>query len=126
MTNTQIADPLPSWLDLEAWAAFREMRLAKGKRAPYTQAAERRILFELDRLRAQGHPSGPVLWQSIVSGWSGVWPVKHLMVSGTVESMEVAQTRKLLADQAQHASQAITGPEVKERIEAIRKKLGRT
>ena len=125
MTNTQIADPLPSWLDLEAWAAFREMRLAKGKRAPYTQAAERRVLFELDRLRAQGHPSGQVLWQSVVAGWSSVYPLKHVQAGSTVESMEVAQTRKLLADQAQHASQAITGPEVAERIRAIKQKLGR-
>jgi len=26
-----IADPLPDWLDLEAWAAFKDMRKAKGK-----------------------------------------------------------------------------------------------
>ena len=118
-----ITDPLPNWLDKEAWEAFKAMRKAKGKRAPFTEAAERRILFELDRLRAQGHDSGPVLWQSVVSGWSGVWPLKHVLAGATVESMEVAQTKKLLADQAAHNSKAVSGDEVKRRVEAIKNRL---
>jgi hypothetical protein len=97
-----IAAELPDWLDAEAWQAFKDMRKAKGKRAPFTEAAERRVLFELDRLRAQGYPSGQVLWQSVVAGWSSVYPLKHVQASSTVESMEVAQTKKLLADQAAH------------------------
>lgn len=63
-------------IDSEAWAAFVEMRKAKGKRAPFTEAAAKRIRFELGRLNAQGYPPGEVLWQSVVNGWSGVFPLK--------------------------------------------------
>jgi hypothetical protein len=66
----------PSWVDKEAWDAFVEMRKAKGKRAPFTEAAAKRIVLTLDRLRSQGHPPEEVLWQSTMAGWSGVFPLK--------------------------------------------------
>lgn len=114
-----IADPLPDWLDKEAWAAFKDMRKAKGKRAPFTPAAEKRILFELDRLRAQGHPSEQVLWQSVVAGWSSVYPLKHVQQASTVESMEVAQTRKLMEDQAAHRAKQSDESKVRAAQEAM-------
>lgn len=122
----QLAFPaLPDWLDKEAWTAFVDMRKAKGKRAPFTELAKKRLLFELDLLRAKGHPSGPVLWQSVVSGWSSVYPLKHVQAVSTVESLEVAQTKKLLQDQENHAAKAAKGDEVKARIAAIKERLGR-
>lgn len=114
-----IADPLPDWLDREAWSAFKDMRKAKGKRAPFTEAAEKRILWELDRLRAQGHPSGQVLWQSVVAGWSSVYQLKHVQQDSTVESMEVAQTRKLMEDQAAHRAKQSDESKVRAAQEAM-------
>jgi hypothetical protein len=70
--------PLPPCIDPDAWAAFVEMRKAKGKRAPFTLAAAKRIVYELDRLKSQGHPPAEVLWQSTMNGWSGVFPLRKL------------------------------------------------
>jgi hypothetical protein len=69
-------DDLPEWLNAEAWEAFREMRKAKGKRAPFTPAAEKRILFELEKLNRQGQDVGECLWKSVKEGWSDVYPLK--------------------------------------------------
>lgn len=52
------------------------MRRAKGKRAPFTVAAAKGIVGELEKLRSQGHDVGVVLRQSVVNGWSGVFAPK--------------------------------------------------
>jgi len=120
-----LIEELPEWLDKEAWSAFKDMRKAKGKRAPFTALAEKRLLFELDLLRAKGHASGPVLWQSVVAGWSSVYPLKHVQQGSTVESIEVEQTRRLLADQEAHkqASQAENKAAIRARLAEARAKV---
>lgn len=118
-TDEMIADPFPDWLDREAWQAFKEMRKAKGKRAPFTDAAEKRMLWKLDMARVTGQDTAAMLWQSVVAGWSDVYPVKHQMASGTVESMEVAQTRKLLAEQDAHLKAQNDESKVRAAIEAM-------
>ncbi len=67
---------LPDWLPGPQWEAFVAMRRAKGKRAPFTVAAAKGILAELERLRSVGHDPGAVLQASVNSGWSGVFPLK--------------------------------------------------
>lgn len=64
--------------DTEAWAAFIEMRAAKGRRAPFTERARTRILFELRRLAADGQDPEEVLWTSVTNGWSGVFPIRRV------------------------------------------------
>ena len=61
----------------EAWAAFVDMRKAKGKRAPFTDLARKRILFELRRMQADGQDIDEVLWTSVTNGWSGVFPIRR-------------------------------------------------
>jgi hypothetical protein len=68
---------MPEWLDKEAWGAFLEMRKSMGKRAPFTLLAEKRTIHELERLESQGHPNGEVLWQSVMMGYRGVFPLKN-------------------------------------------------
>ncbi len=68
--------PLPPWVPAAEWGDFVAMRKAKGKRAPFTDAAQAVILRELAKLREQGHDPGRVLQASIASGWSGVFPLK--------------------------------------------------
>jgi hypothetical protein len=70
MTDDQI-------LQSEAWAAFEEMRKAKGRRAPFTPLARKRILFELRRMDADGQDVDEVLWTSVTNGWSGVFPIRR-------------------------------------------------
>lgn len=71
---------LPSWLPLEAWKGFREMR--NKSRCPMTELAERLAIRELDKLRVQGHAPEEVLNQSILMGWRGLFPV-HTNGNGT-------------------------------------------
>ena len=63
--------------DTEAWIAFVDMRKAKGKRAPFTDFARTRILFELRRLQADGQDLEEILWTSVTNGWSGVFPIQR-------------------------------------------------
>lgn len=64
---------LPDWVPQDDWVDFVAMRKAKGKRAPFTAAAEQGIVRQLERLRTDGHDPGEVLRQSTMNGWSGVF-----------------------------------------------------
>jgi hypothetical protein len=51
--TTPDSPPLPTWLSLDVWQAFKDMR--KAQRSPMTPRAEQLILAELDRFRQKGH-----------------------------------------------------------------------
>ena len=94
----------------EAWLAFVEMRKAKGKRAPFTERAKKRILFELRRFQADNQDVDSILWASVTNGWSGVFPARRNgwqapSPSLTVPSPEAAKTARLLADAEAHRAE---------------------
>lgn len=66
----------PAWISPETWAAYDEMRREKGKRAPFTDKARDMIVRKLDRLRAEGQDPNAVLEESVMNGWTGVFPLK--------------------------------------------------
>lgn len=68
---------LPSWVPVEAWTAFVEMRKAMGQRGKLTQRAAQLIINELDKLKKEGHDPRLVLEQSVMNNWKGVFPVKQ-------------------------------------------------
>ena len=85
-TNNQIDTPLPpssggadvvlpEWFPMPEWGEFVAMRKAKGKRAPFTEAAAKGIVEEVTKLRANGHDPAQVLRQSVMNGWSGVFGI---------------------------------------------------
>ena len=92
--------------ETEAWIAFLDMRAAKGKRAPFTDFAKTRILFELRRLAADGHDIEEVLWASVTNGWSGVFAPKRksYFVPGTVESKDVEKSKQWIAEHSEPTS----------------------
>lgn len=98
--------PIPAWLDPEVWSAYCEMRKAKGKRAPFTVAAAKRVLYILDRMRSEGQSPNDVLWQSVVNGWSGVFPVKQ-----PAEPQGVVEGRRWLEERQRADAQAVPPPE---------------
>ncbi len=53
------------------------MRKSMGKKIPFTDLAAKRTIHELEKLEAQGHPNGEVLWQSVMMGYRGVFPLKN-------------------------------------------------
>lgn len=111
--------PIPGWLDPEAWAAFCDMRKAKGRRAPFTVAAAKRVLFELDRMRQRGQNPTEVLWQSVINGWSGVFDVKQPANS---EPQGVAEGRRWLQERDRAAAEAVSPPDqVRQLAERLRR-----
>lgn len=67
-------DPVPVWVDPDAWSAFVESR--RAQRAPFTARAAELILAKLAHLRDGGHDPNACLLQSVERGWRGVFPVK--------------------------------------------------
>lgn len=67
---------IPDWLPKPEWDEFVAMRRLKGKRAPFTEAAAKGIVSEVEKLRSAGHDPAAVLRQSVMNGWSGVFAVK--------------------------------------------------
>jgi len=101
----------------EAWRAFEEMRKAKGKRAPFTPLARKRILFELRRMDADGQDVEEVLWTSATNGWSGVFPIRRRGWQAPEQALTVesraAQTTAEYLDSQRPADQA---PEDRQRV----------
>ena len=65
---------LPDFIDKELWDDFLEIR--KKKRAPSTDNALKLIIKELEKLKSTGDEPNEVLKKSIMSGWTGVFPLK--------------------------------------------------
>lgn len=75
-------DDLPDWLDREAWQGYVEMRKAKGKRAPFTAAAQKLTLRKLTDMRARGLNPTHSLEDATEAGWSSVFDPKPRAAPG--------------------------------------------
>jgi hypothetical protein len=64
---------LPTWLPAKPWREFVEMRRSMGKRAPFTDAAQRNIIAKLGKLRGEGHDPADLLTEAVSRGWRGVF-----------------------------------------------------
>lgn len=115
---------LPVWLDKEAWSAFVEMRKKKGQRAPLTDLAAKRIIFELDRMRAQGQDTAAVLWRSVTNGWSGVWAHESTKVQAAPKSVAMDSQTKSEFERQDQAFAASRTPEARAAMLAARARIG--
>lgn len=68
------AVPLPDWLDLDSWAAWKRHRRAMRK--PMTVDAERLAVRSLERLRTEGYPPRQVIENAIERGWQALYAPK--------------------------------------------------
>ncbi len=66
---------LPDWLPSKAWNGFVTAR--KEAKKPMTARAVELAIKQLDDLRSQGHHPAAVLDQSVMRGWSGLFPIKN-------------------------------------------------
>lgn len=66
---------LPDWLSRETWDQFSDHRKAIGK--AMTANAAKLIINKLEQFRGEGQNPDSVLVQSIVNGWTGIFPVKN-------------------------------------------------
>lgn len=66
---------LPDWVDSVTWDAYLDIR--KRKKAASTVHALNLILATLSKLKAQGQDPKAILEKSIMSGWTGVFPLRE-------------------------------------------------
>lgn len=71
--ETHSAFALPDWIPSDAWNAWLSSRKTKA-----TCHAKVLAVRELSRLRDQGHDAKAVLEQSILRGWTGLFPLKNI------------------------------------------------
>jgi len=62
---------LPDWLDRETWNELKKYRKAK-----FTPHAQKLAITKLTELRQQGNDPTAVINQTILRGWSGLFPVR--------------------------------------------------
>jgi uncharacterized protein YdaU (DUF1376 family) len=65
----------PEWVPAEPWAEFVAMRKAM-RNVPFTGAAARGVVGELDKFRQQGHDPAELLRTAVTSGWRTVYAPK--------------------------------------------------
>jgi uncharacterized protein YdaU (DUF1376 family) len=75
---------LPAWIPADTWSDFLAMR--KQIRKPMGEAAVRLAVKKLDELRASGNDPKLVIEQSIMSSWSGFFPLRGEFAKAAKES----------------------------------------
>lgn len=71
INNKKHFAPIPEWVPIKVWNDFCKHRGSK-----FTLNAQNLLIDKLDRFRQDGEDPSDVLKQSIMSGWSGIFPVK--------------------------------------------------
>lgn len=106
---------LPSFIDTELWEGFCEMRRTMGKRAPFTDYAQKLIINQLVKFDASGYDANSSLEQSIMRGWRGVF-------ESELKSVTKKQVDPALAKIAADAKKAaVCPPDIKAKLDALRK-----
>lgn len=67
--------PLPDWMPLTEWEAFKDMR--KRIKKPMTPHAEKLVIGKIDKYRIAGHDPTVMLNQSILNGWQDIYEPKE-------------------------------------------------
>jgi len=66
----------PDWVPAEQWTSFTQMRKAM-KSVPFTEAAAKGVVRELEKLCNEGHDAASLLDTAVMNGWRTVYPPKH-------------------------------------------------
>lgn len=66
---------LPDWLPQAAWDDWLAHR--KAMKAPFTQRAAELSISVLGRLRGEGHDPVAVIEESVLRGWTGLFPLRQ-------------------------------------------------
>jgi len=119
--NSLFGELIPDWIDPELWAAFIEMRKAKGKHAPLTEAGKRLLILKLGKLQALGNPPNEVIAESVMNGWSGFFPIdkrqlQPTLVSGSIPVHKFEDRPPETAEQRERAREVLA--EARRRIKS--------
>jgi hypothetical protein len=101
---------LPSWMPLDAWVGFCEMRRRIKK--PMTDRAVGLKIKDLEKFRKDGHDIGAILDKSTANNWSDLYEPKpmqsksgHVNKQEALEASNRAVVERLLAKEAAYAQQ---------------------
>ena len=109
---------IPDFIDSEAWKAFEEMRVKIKK--PLTDYAKKLAFRNLDRLRADGENVLEVINQSILSDYSGLWPVRKY--SNINHEMKIHKSHVPFSDERK-SKDFVPMPDIfKKQLEILKKK----
>lgn len=89
---------LPSYIDVELWAAFVESR--KAMKVPFTPLAQKLVIKRLMKMHAEGWDANASLEKSAIYGYRGVFEVARIdamkpSIDPALEKLE--RDRKLAA-----------------------------
>jgi uncharacterized protein YdaU (DUF1376 family) len=110
--NEKSADApiLPSWIPLDAWVGFCEMRRRIKK--PMTDRAVGLKIKDLEKFRKDGYDIGAILDKSTANNWSDLYEPKpmqsksgHVNKQEALEASNRAVVERLLAKEAAYAQQ---------------------
>lgn len=73
--RAKVCVELPDWLPEEAWTHWLDHR--KALKAPFTQRAAELSIQVLARLRDEGHDPVAVIDESVLRGWTGLFPLRQ-------------------------------------------------
>ena len=82
---------LPSWVPVDAWTGYLEMRKKKNK-VP-TDRARDLVLADLEQFRAAGHDLAAVLDKSTMNGWTSVYAPKAPEARGSPPGFQTANEK---------------------------------
>ena len=97
---------IPDWIPVDAWNDFVDSR--KKLRKPLTQGAIKLAISTLSKLKLEGNDPKEVIEQSILSGYSGLFPVNKGKQSITDQNRAVGEAFKLKLRQQDQQSQGET------------------
>ena len=97
---------IPDWIPVDAWNDFVDSR--KKLRKPLTQGAIKLAISTLSKLKSEGNDPKEVIEQSILSGYSGLFPVNNGKQSNTDQNRAVIEAFKLKLDQQEQQTQGET------------------
>jgi uncharacterized protein YdaU (DUF1376 family) len=96
MRETRLIIPpvqVPDWMPVDAWNDFVESR--RKIRKPMTQNAIKLAISTLSKLKSQGNNVQEVIEQSILSGYSGLFPVNKGKQSVADQNRSAVEEMKL-------------------------------
>jgi hypothetical protein len=109
-------NPLPSWVDPEAFSAWVEMR--RKKKVPWSDRCFRRALKRLQEIKDAGHCPNKALECSEYHGWTDIYPD----TSTPIARASNAQSNQPLLEM-EAARKAATTPEAIAAREACKRAL---
>jgi hypothetical protein len=77
-------EPLPSWLDPEAFEAWKEMR--RKKKVPWSDRCHKRAIKRLQEIKDAGYDPNKALEWSEYKGWTDIYPDTTIPIAKSVNS----------------------------------------